>query len=65
VPSAAPQDYGCRQLAAVPERFKSDREVIVAFSAFQAACMQSMKQAALKRAELAKERAEGKAEVVD
>jgi hypothetical protein len=49
----------------VPERFKSDREVIVAFSAFQAACMQSMKQAALKRAELAKERAEGKAEVVD
>ncbi|KAG8460574.1 hypothetical protein KFE25_011349 [Diacronema lutheri] len=53
------QDFGCRQLALVPERFKGDEGLLKAFAAFQAACMASMKMSAARRAELEKEKQAG------
>ena len=38
-------DFGCRALGTTPVRFGSDKEVMTAFQAFTAACMQSMKMA--------------------
>jgi hypothetical protein len=52
----AHQDWGCRQLALVGDKYKTDREVLTAFTAFQTACMATMKKAALKRAELKRDK---------
>mmetsp|Transcript_4975 Transcript_4975/g.12858 ORF Transcript_4975/g.12858 Transcript_4975/m.12858 type:complete len:540 (-) Transcript_4975:355-1974(-) len=50
---AIEQDFGCRQLSLVPERYKSDRGVLTSFANFQKACVTSMKTCQLRRQEKA------------
>jgi len=43
--NAVQDDFGCRALGEVPQRFGKDAEVMTAFQGFTNACMQSMKMA--------------------
>ena len=47
------QDFGCRALGTVPQRFSDDAEVLRAFKTFQTACVLSLKLAERERDEKA------------